>query len=63
MLQELRRGLEYVQVYSISFDLSGQWLALSSDSETIHIFNIKQTEQEKEEFKGQHRESKNPKSM
>ena len=40
-LQELRRGLEYAQIYSLSFDYYGRWLAIACDSGTIHIFNLK----------------------
>lgn len=52
-LQELRRGMEYAQIYSLSFDMPSKWLACSSDTGTIHIFNLKQDEKS---------ESKNPKS-
>ena len=45
-LQELRRGLEYAQIYSLSFDYSGKWLAISCDSGTIHIFSLRLTEEE-----------------
>ena len=45
-LQELRRGFEYAQIYSLSFDPLGKWLAISCDSGTIHIFNLKQTKEE-----------------
>ena len=54
-LQELRRGMEYAQIFSISFDLPSKWLACSSDTKTIHIFNLKSDNMEKSE-------SKNPKS-
>ena len=40
-LQELRRGAEKADIYSICFDLQGKWLACSSDRSTIHIFTIK----------------------
>jgi len=40
-LQELRRGFEYAQIYSLAFDPFEKWLAISCDSGTIHIFNLK----------------------
>ena len=39
-LQELRRGAEKAEIHSISFDRQSQWLACSSDRETIHIFSV-----------------------
>ncbi|KAL4468832.1 hypothetical protein ABPG74_005335 [Tetrahymena malaccensis] len=44
LLQELRRGSEYAQIYSIAFHPKGTFVACSSDSGTIHIFALKQTE-------------------
>mmetsp|Transcript_108022 Transcript_108022/g.161615 ORF Transcript_108022/g.161615 Transcript_108022/m.161615 type:complete len:177 (+) Transcript_108022:197-727(+) len=49
-LQELRRGTEYAQIYSLSFEPKGRWIACSSDSGTIHIFCLKLTTKEKEEI-------------
>ena len=54
-MQELRRGMEYAQIFAISFDLPSKWLACSSDTGTIHIFSLKQDNIEKTD-------SKNPKS-
>ena len=39
-LQELRRGLEYAQIYSLSFDSTSMWLVMSCDSGSVHIFNL-----------------------
>lgn len=39
-LQELRRGREKADIYSICFDLKSQWLACTSDRNTIHIFTV-----------------------
>ena len=39
-LQELRRGREKADIYSITFDLKSQWLSCASDRSTIHIFAI-----------------------
>lgn len=41
-IQELRRGMEYAQIFSLCFDPTGFWLACSSDSKTIHIFSLKE---------------------
>ncbi|KAJ7524540.1 hypothetical protein O6H91_17G010400 [Diphasiastrum complanatum] len=39
-LQELRRGADRAEIYSISFSASAQWLALSSDKGTVHVFSL-----------------------
>ena len=41
LLQELRRGVDKAEIYSISFHPASLWLALSSDKGTIHIFSLK----------------------
>ena len=41
ILQELRRGSEKAEIYSIAFDSNSKYLACSSDRGTIHIFNLK----------------------
>lgn len=45
-IQELRRGSEQVQMHSLSFESTGRWLICTSDSGTVHLFNLKLTEQE-----------------
>eukprot|EP00697_Spironema_sp_BW2_P009734 gnl/Spiro4/24726_TR12285_c0_g1_i1.p1 gnl/Spiro4/24726_TR12285_c0_g1~~gnl/Spiro4/24726_TR12285_c0_g1_i1.p1 ORF type:complete len:269 (-),score=41.35 gnl/Spiro4/24726_TR12285_c0_g1_i1:27-833(-) len=40
LLQELRRGIDHAEVYSIGFHPTGQWLCVSSDKGTIHIFAL-----------------------
>ena len=40
-LFELRRGAERVDIYSLSFSRQNDWLAVSSDKGTIHIFPIR----------------------
>lgn len=40
LLQELRRGTEKAEIYSIAFNSTGQWLAVSSDRGTVHIFKL-----------------------
>lgn len=37
-LQELRRGADRAEIHSITFSPSMEWLAVSSDKGTIHIF-------------------------
>jgi WD40 repeat protein len=39
-IQELRRGTERAIIYSLAFSKNNQFLACSSDSETIHIFKL-----------------------
>ena len=39
-LQELRRGRNEAIIFSLCFDMKGQWLACSSDRSTIHIFTV-----------------------
>lgn len=43
VLQELRRGIDNARISSLSFDVSGHMLALSSDSGTVHVYMV-QTE-------------------
>ena len=38
LLQELRRGTQYANIYSIEFDKNDKYLVCSSDTGTIHIF-------------------------
>lgn len=40
-LQELRRGADRAEIYCIAFNPTSQWLAVSSDKATIHIFALK----------------------
>jgi WD40 repeat protein len=39
-LQEVRRGADRAEIYSIAFNKDCSWLAVSSDKGTVHIFNI-----------------------
>ena len=40
LLQEVRRGKENAEIYSISFNNSNQFMACTSDRGTIHIFSL-----------------------
>ena len=42
-LFELRRGAEKVDVYSIAFNAASDWLAVSSDKGTVHVFSLRST--------------------
>eukprot|EP00742_Colponemidia_sp_Colp-10_P002995 GILJ01003196.1.p1 GENE.GILJ01003196.1~~GILJ01003196.1.p1 ORF type:complete len:363 (+),score=36.13 GILJ01003196.1:223-1311(+) len=44
LLQELRRGADRAEIYSLSFNYNSQWLAVSSDKGTIHVFKLKPAE-------------------
>jgi len=39
-LQEVRRGSDKAEIYSIAFDKLSNWIACSSDKGTIHIFHV-----------------------
>jgi WD40 repeat protein len=39
-LQELRRGADPAEIYSICFKPDGKWLAVSSDKSTVHVFSL-----------------------
>ncbi|KAL5974874.1 Autophagy-related protein 18d [Asimina triloba] len=40
-LQEVRRGVERAEIYSIALSPNVQWLAVSSDRGTVHIFGLR----------------------
>ncbi|KAL3521340.1 hypothetical protein ACH5RR_019489 [Cinchona calisaya] len=40
-LQEVRRGADRADIYSIALSPNVQWLAVSSDKGTVHIFGLK----------------------
>jgi len=40
LLHEFRRGVDRAEIYSLSFDNDGNWLVLSSDKGTIHVYGI-----------------------
>jgi WD40 repeat protein len=40
-LQEVRRGLDKADIYSIALSPNVQWLAVSSDKGTVHIFSLR----------------------
>ena len=39
-LQEVRRGSDKAEIFSIAFDKNSHWIACSSDKGTIHIFTV-----------------------
>lgn len=39
-LGEYRRGTKSAKVYSMNFNPAGTMLAVSSDTDTVHIFNL-----------------------
>ncbi|KAK4785816.1 hypothetical protein SAY86_002505 [Trapa natans] len=41
LLQEVRRGADRAEIYSLAFSPTAQWLAVSSDKGTIHVFGLK----------------------
>lgn len=42
-LFQFRRGTYPTRIFSISFDISNSFLAVSSESDTIHVFKLSQT--------------------
>ncbi len=42
-LQEVRRGSDKAEIYSIAFDKHSHWIACSSDKGTIHIWHVTKT--------------------
>ncbi|KAK4476705.1 hypothetical protein RD792_015865 [Penstemon davidsonii] len=40
LLRELRRGSERAKIYSLCFSLNAQWLGVSSDKGTVHVFSL-----------------------
>ncbi|XP_022742096.1 autophagy-related protein 18d-like isoform X2 [Durio zibethinus] len=40
-LQEVRRGVDRADIYSIAFSPNVRWLVVSSDKGTVHIFNLR----------------------
>lgn len=49
LLQELRRGSDKAEVYSIAIDFNTKWLGCTSDKGTVHIFSIAQLGLSKDE--------------
>ncbi|KAF5732679.1 autophagy-related protein 18a-like [Tripterygium wilfordii] len=43
LLREVRRGADRAEIYSLAFSLSAQWLAVSSDKGTVHVFILKKS--------------------
>ncbi|KAL6968474.1 Autophagy-related protein 18a [Sarracenia purpurea var. burkii] len=41
LLQEVRRGADRAEIYSLAFSSGAQWLAVSSDKGTVHVFSLK----------------------
>ncbi|KAL5069389.1 hypothetical protein RYX36_020276 [Vicia faba] len=41
LLQEVRRGAISAEIYSLAFSSTAQWLAVSSDKGTVHVFCLK----------------------
>ncbi|GLT94905.1 hypothetical protein SLE2022_126170 [Rubroshorea leprosula] len=41
LLQELRRGADQAEIYSLAFSSPAHWLAVSSNKGTVHIFRLK----------------------
>ena len=44
LIKQVRRGADSANIYSISFSSTAQWLALSSDKGTVHVFSLNATQ-------------------
>jgi WD40 repeat protein len=42
-MQEVRRGSDKAEIYSIAFDMNSRWIASTSDKGTVHIFVVKKS--------------------
>lgn len=41
ILSQVRRGADRAEIYSLAFSPTAQWLAVSSDKGTVHVFSLK----------------------
>ncbi|KAE8733387.1 Autophagy-related protein 18a [Hibiscus syriacus] len=41
LIQEVRRGADRAEIYSLAFSSTARWLAVSSDKGTVHVFSLK----------------------
>lgn len=41
LIQELRRGTDRADIYSLTFDLVSKYIGVSSDKGTIHLFTVR----------------------
>jgi WD40 repeat protein len=39
-IQEFRRGSDKADIYSLTFDVRTNWLAISSNRPTVHVFAV-----------------------
>ena len=62
-IRELRRGTENAEIYSVAFDNTNRFLAVSSDRKTIHIFIINKEENKIEQNENENNLASNKKSM
>lgn len=44
LLEQLRRGADRADIFSMAFSANARWLVLSSDKGTVHVFSIKASE-------------------
>ena len=70
-LQELRRGADKAEIYSISIDVESKWLGCTSDKGTVHIFSLsklelkhlKKDDEEEDKTEGETKKPKNNKHV
>ncbi|MED6111803.1 Autophagy- protein 18a [Stylosanthes scabra] len=57
LLQEVRRGANVAEIFSLAFSSAAQWLAVSSDKGTVHVFSLKVNSNVPDHEKSQHSSS------
>jgi len=57
-LQELRRGSDKAELYSIAIDVKTKWLGCTSDKGTVHIFSIQKLGLSREDIDGAEEDNK-----
>lgn len=40
LLMQVRRGADRAEIHSLAFSSAAQWLAVSSDKGTVHVFSL-----------------------
>ena len=59
-MQELRRGSDRADIWSLAFDHTSSWLATTSDKGTCHIFVVSKNNEPINMTNEEEEEGKNP---
>ncbi|KAB1203064.1 Autophagy-related protein 18a [Morella rubra] len=63
LLQEVRRGRDTAKIYGLAFSSNAEWLAVSSDKGTVHVFTLKVNPPLLANDKSQHASDANPSAV